>query len=126
MVISVNAEKLLPDVEIAPGIMMPAISLGHPDDNGTMFNSTLDWLSLGGRSRSSTPTASQRTYCYFDKGTPHVTSLCSLTGALTQPWIIITKKTLVLRLKPRPRRIPGPFFRHMFGPRTSGPRYFCV
>jgi len=28
---------------------MPAISLGHPDDNGTMFNSTLDWLSLGGR-----------------------------------------------------------------------------
>ncbi|KAJ1615632.1 NADP-dependent oxidoreductase domain-containing protein [Pavlovales sp. CCMP2436] len=34
--------------EIAPGVRMPWVSLGHPDDNSTMASGVDMWLRLGG------------------------------------------------------------------------------
>ena len=38
----------LPPIEIAPGVLMPAVSLGHPDDKGSETASAELWLKLGG------------------------------------------------------------------------------
>lgn len=35
--------------EIAPGVHMPVVNLGHPDEGGTETTSALKWLKLGGR-----------------------------------------------------------------------------
>ena len=37
----------LPPFEIAPGVLMPAVSLGHPDDKGSETASAELWLKLG-------------------------------------------------------------------------------
>ena len=39
----------VPSREIAPGVLMPALSLGHPDDGSTETVAAEDWLALGGR-----------------------------------------------------------------------------
>ena len=39
----------VPTREIAPGVEMPAISLGHPDDGSPTIVAASDWFNLGGR-----------------------------------------------------------------------------
>jgi diketogulonate reductase-like aldo/keto reductase len=46
--ISTAAPVQLPPFEIAPGVLMPAVSLGHPDDEGKETASAELWLKLGG------------------------------------------------------------------------------
>jgi len=41
--------KVPPTIEIAPGVFMPYVSLGHPDDKNATETQSLElWLSLGG------------------------------------------------------------------------------
>ena len=39
----------LPDFEIAPGVKMPALNLGHTDDGSGDKSSVELWIGLGGR-----------------------------------------------------------------------------
>lgn len=43
-----TAAVAIPPFEIAPGVMMPAVSLGHPDDEGSESASAELWIKLGG------------------------------------------------------------------------------